>query len=151
MADRAKGLWVVLRRGPGPDSDFVELENERGEGVGPASGIAWREEDGLMLLGPFESPPRPRTEGRPECSRSDCSSAAVFEVTDLRQDPLIFAGLEDYEPDGDPTPVCAEHLAELIALARDGCTGVEHWLVTAPDYGLTHLIAEGFPHEVTYG
>lgn len=90
-----------------------------------------------------------------KCQRSDCAREAVFAVTDLAVDFMWVKGGEEtagaYVLDGERTAVCAEHLPEVIALAHDGCTGVEHWMVTAPDYGKTHLIAEAFPDDVSYG
>lgn len=50
---RPNGLWVVMARSPGPDGDFVELEDQDGRGVGPESGVDWRQEGALWLLGPF--------------------------------------------------------------------------------------------------
>lgn len=54
LADRSPGLYVVMTAPPGPDSEFVELEDEKGCGVGPAkSGAEWREEGIYWTLGPF--------------------------------------------------------------------------------------------------
>jgi hypothetical protein len=51
---RKAGLYVVMTQAPSPEGEFVELEDERGCGVGLESGIHWQqEEDGYWLLGPF--------------------------------------------------------------------------------------------------
>lgn len=56
MSERIPGkLYVVLACGPGPDSDFVELEDHKGRGVG---GYRWLQEDGLWLL-EVEAPAKP--------------------------------------------------------------------------------------------
>lgn len=54
---RYPGLYVILRRAPGPESDFVELEDQEGKSVGPTdSGARWTLIDGgLWRLGPFRS------------------------------------------------------------------------------------------------
>lgn len=52
--DREEGLWVVLNHGPSPWSDFVEMEDEAGRGVGPESGVGWKREGRYWLLGPFQ-------------------------------------------------------------------------------------------------
>ena len=50
-------LDVVLTRGPGPESDFVELEDERGRSVG-AHRAGWIDRgDGLAVLRIFLAPP----------------------------------------------------------------------------------------------
>lgn len=53
-AERTPGLYVVMTNPPGPDSEFVELENQDGRGVGPVqSGAEWRQEGLYWTLGPF--------------------------------------------------------------------------------------------------
>lgn len=48
------GLWVRMSAPPSPDSEFVELENEHGFGVGPETGVRWVIDGEHWLLGPFE-------------------------------------------------------------------------------------------------
>lgn len=47
-------LFVIFDGPSGPESGrFVELENGKGQGVGPVSTVAWDEVDGFHRLGPF--------------------------------------------------------------------------------------------------
>lgn len=51
---RAPGLYVVTTSPPGPNSEFVELEDQDGHGVGPLqSGAEWREEGDYWTFGPL--------------------------------------------------------------------------------------------------
>lgn len=51
---RSPGFYFVTAAPPGPHSEFVELEDEQGCGVGPVqSGAEWFQEGDLWLLGPF--------------------------------------------------------------------------------------------------
>lgn len=61
---REPGYYVVMTAPPGPDSEFVELEDQDGRGVGPVqSGAEWRQESDYWTLGPFapvdETPDKP--------------------------------------------------------------------------------------------
>ena len=48
-----KKLYVIMSEPPSATSQFVELEDENGAGVGP-QGVEWTERpDGLWQLGPF--------------------------------------------------------------------------------------------------
>lgn len=46
---REPGLYVLMSAPPGPDSEFVEVEDENGHGVS----IPWRQEGAFWVLGPF--------------------------------------------------------------------------------------------------
>jgi len=52
------GIYVVFDGPPAHESGrFIDAENEKGEGVGPA-GVEWTErKDGYWVLGPFSPPP----------------------------------------------------------------------------------------------
>lgn len=54
MGRPVPGLYVVMSAPPSPDSQFVELEDQDGHGVGPVqSGAEWRQEGNYWTLGPF--------------------------------------------------------------------------------------------------
>lgn len=57
-------LTAALKSAAEGASEFVELENEHGAGVGPSSGVTWHTENSflsdktLVKLGPFADPER---------------------------------------------------------------------------------------------
>lgn len=89
-----------------------------------------------------------------ECCRSDCDRDAVFEVADLVvefSEEMGIPGATSYnELANSYRHVCAEHLAEYIAVAIDGVTGIERFSVRAPDFGKAHVIAESLAEGVRY-
>ena len=51
--DKLEKLWVVMSEPPSPTSQFVELENEQGEGNGGAQWLQDERDAGLWKLGRF--------------------------------------------------------------------------------------------------
>lgn len=77
------GLYVVFDGGPGHESGrFVELENERGEGVGPHT-VVWTQEpppSTYWRLGPFA----PATEIEQVTVERDAALARIAEMEEER-------------------------------------------------------------------
>ncbi len=96
-------VWVILNRPPGPESDFVEVEDVDGQGEGDH---AWNEWGANWALGPF------------------ARASVLGEIKELKDaaQPIIEAMLPSHEgkPDDDEVAICVT-VGELRRLknARD--------------------------------
>lgn len=101
-------VWVAVPQAKASvngASEFVELENERGAGVGPSSGVTWHTESSFLSdktvvkLGPF----------------APCDSAAIERGAEAIDDLLQQLGVDPgYAPEHDATGTVKRILARAV-------------------------------------